>query len=94
MLADAKNDNDKVPTVSVKKRLKEITGDADYADELEVVQTYLKLSDDETAEVKRIKELEISLDKKLLEKYKNLTPDEIKELVVDDKWMTTIEMEI
>ena len=43
MLADAKNDKDKVPTVSVKKRLKEITGDADYADELEVVQTYLKL---------------------------------------------------
>ena len=34
------------------------------------------------------------LDKKLLEKYKTLTPHEIKELVVDGKWMTTIEREI
>jgi type I restriction enzyme M protein len=52
------------------------------------------LSDDETALGKKIKELEISLDKKLLEKYKNLTPDEIKKLVVDDRWMTAIEKEI
>ncbi len=94
LLADAKNDKDKVTTASVKKRLKEITGDADYADEQEVFQTYLKLSDDETALGKKIKELEISLDKKLLEKYKNLTPDEIKKLVVDDRWMTAIEKEI
>ena len=34
------------------------------------------------------------MDKELLEKYKNLTQEEIKVLVVDDKWMTTIEKEI
>ena len=34
------------------------------------------------------------MDKELLEKYKNLTQEEIKVLVVDDKWMTTIEQEI
>ena len=94
LLADAKNDKDKVTKTSVQKRIKEITGDADYADELELLEKFLELSDSEAALGKQIKESEALLDKKLLEKYKALTPDEIKELVVDGKWMTTIEKEI
>ncbi|MCP4104099.1 MAG: hypothetical protein GY749_00940 [Desulfobacteraceae bacterium] len=31
------------------------------------------------------------LDKKVIERYKTLTKDEIKSLVVDDKWMANIE---
>lgn len=94
LLADAKNDKDKVTKASVQKRIKEITGDADYADELEILEKFLELSDSEAALGKEIKEKESLLDKKLLEKYKSLTPEEIKELVVDGKWMTTIEREI
>jgi len=94
LLADAKNDKDKVTKVGVQKRMKEITGDADYADELEILEKYLELSEAEATMGKQIKESETLLDKKLLEKYKTLTPEEIKELVVDDKWMTTIEKEI
>ena len=74
--------------------MKEITGDADYADELEVLQKYLELSETEAALGKQIKDSEVLLEKKLLEKYKNLTSEEIKVLLVDDKWMTTIEQEI
>ena len=74
--------------------MKEITGDADYADELEVLQKYLELSETEAALGKQIKESEVLLDKKLLEKYKNLTQEEIKVLLVDDKWMTSVEQEI
>lgn len=94
LLADAKNDKDKVTKASVQKRIKEIIGDADYADELEILEKFLELSDSEAALGKQIKESEALLDKKLLEKYKSLTPEEIKELVVDGKWMTTIEKEI
>jgi len=94
LLADAKNDKDKVTKAGVQKRMKEITGDEDYADELEVLQKYLELSEAEAALGKKIKESEILLDKKLLEKYKNLTQEEIRVLLVDDKWMTTIEQEI
>lgn len=94
LLADAKNDKDKVTKASVQKRIKEIIGDADYADELEILEKFLGLSDSEAAVGKQIKESEALLDKKLLEKYKSLTPEEIKELVVDGKWMTTIEKEI
>jgi len=94
LLADAKNDKDKVTKAGVLKRMKEITGDADYADELEVLQKYLELSETEAALGKQIKDSEVLLEKKLLEKYKNLTSEEIKVLLVDDKWMTTIEQEI
>ena len=52
------------------------------------------MSEAEAALGKKIKESEILLEKKLLEKYKNLKQEEIKVLLVDDKWMTTIEQEI
>jgi len=94
LLADSKNDKDKVTKAGVQRRMKEIKSDEDYADELEVLQKFLELSEAEAALGKKIKESEILLEKKLLEKYKNLTQEEIKVLLVDDKWMATIEQDI
>ena len=94
LLSEAKNDKDKITKASVQKRMKEIKGDNDYADELEILENYLKLSDAEVVLGKQIKDADTELDKKLAAKYKTLTTDEIKGLVVDDKWMTTIERDI
>jgi len=94
LLSEAKNDKDKITKASVQKRMKEIKGDKDYTDELELLEKYLKLSDSEAVLGKQIKDYETDLDKKLAAKYKTLTPEEIKGLVVDDKWMTTIEKDI
>jgi type I restriction enzyme M protein len=94
LLSEAKNDKDKITKASVQKRMKEVKGDKDYADELELLENYLKLSDSEVVLGKQIKDYETDLDKKLAAKYKSLTPEEIKGLVVDDKWMTTIERDI
>ncbi|EFK96122.1 type I restriction-modification system, M subunit [sediment metagenome] len=94
LLSEAKNDKDKISKASVQKRMKEVKGDKDYADELELLEKYLKLSDSETVLGKQIKDSDAELDKKLAAKYKTLTTDEIKGLVVDDKWMTTIETDI
>jgi type I restriction enzyme M protein len=74
--------------------MKEIRGDNDYADEQKILENYLKLSDAEVVLAKQIKDADTELDKKLAAKYKILTNDEIKGLVVDDKWMTTIERDI
>ena len=38
------NEKDKITKDSVQKRLKEIKGDREYADEQEVLEKYLKLS--------------------------------------------------
>ena len=94
LLAEAKSDKDKITKASVQKRMKEIKGDNDYVDELELLGKYLKLSETDVVLGKQIKDFDTELDKKLASKYKTLTTDEIKGLVVDDKWMTTIETDI
>lgn len=91
LIADAKNDKDKLTKISVQKRLKEIKSDDDFADEIEILEKYLKLTDEEATFGKKIKEEYTDLDKKVDARYQTLTIDEIKDLVVYDKWMMTIE---
>ena len=64
------------------------------ADEEEILQQYLGLSQKLTTLNKQIKEAEKELDEKLYAMYPALTVEEIKTLVVDDKWMHTIETAI
>jgi type I restriction enzyme M protein len=85
---------DKVNKGNVQNRLKEIKGDADAKEETKVLKTYLDLFAQQTAINKKIKEANAALDKKLYAKYPALTENEIKTLVVDDKWMATIAKDI
>lgn len=62
--------------------------------EAAVLEQYLKLLDDQTEINKKIKEATADLDKKVIERYKTLTETEIKQLVVDDKWMASIERSV
>ena len=62
--------------------------------ELDALHDFLLFFDKETITSKKIKEATIELDKKVIERYKTLTVDEIKTLVVDDKWMASIEKTI
>jgi len=82
---------DKVNKGTVAKRIKEIKSDNDVNDELEILDQYLKLSEQLADANKKIKEFSADLDKQVLAKYKLLTDDEIKVLVVEDKWMNTFE---
>ncbi|MDP2993377.1 MAG: N-6 DNA methylase, partial [Deltaproteobacteria bacterium] len=85
---------DKVNKANVQNRLKEIKGDADAKEEIKVLKAYLDLLEQQSETNKKIKEASAELDKKLYAKYPTLTEDEIKTLVVDDKWMATIEKNI
>ena len=51
---------------------------------------YLELSEKQTNLKTQIKEAEAVLDKLAYEKYPKLTEAEIKTLVVNDKWLTTL----
>ncbi len=87
-------DLDKVNKVGVQKRLKAIDTPklkAQNAEEIKVLKAYLKLIDDQAELNKKIKDAIADLDIKVIERYKTLTEDEIKQLVVDDKWMASIE---
>jgi type I restriction enzyme M protein len=90
LLADAKNEKDKLTKASVAARLKEIKGDADAADERTALNGYLALSEKEAATRAQVNEAQDALLAKVAAKYGQLTEDEIKTLVVDDKWLATI----
>ena len=91
LLAEAKNDKDKITAASAKERLKSIKGNKSDAEEIELLELFLKQSDKVTELNKKIKSLQKNLEKKVWEKYKTLSDDEIKDLVVDHKWILHLE---
>ena len=62
----------------------------EYIHELTIINQYIKLRDADSKLKKQIKEKEQELDDTLYSKYPELTEEEIKLLVVNDKWLTTI----
>lgn len=59
-----------------------------------ILQEYLDLLEEQTELNAKIKLAVANLDAKVIERYKTLTEDEIKQLVVDDKWMASIERSV
>ncbi len=90
LLEDAKSDAGNVTKGMAKSRLKEIQDDPDFADEKEVIQSYLDLSDQETRVKKKIGEAQKALSKSLFDKYQKLSEDKIKDFVVEDKWLKSL----
>jgi len=85
---------DKINKANVTKRLKELKGETDVKEEMAILKQYLDIVSKQAATNKKIKESEADLDEKLYAKYPTLTEAEVKQLVVDDKWMQTIETNI
>jgi len=83
---------DKINKGNAQKRIQEIQQEKDpeVKDELKALQAYVKLHTQLATTNKQIKAKEQELDDKLYAKYPQLTVDEIKQLVVNDKWLTTI----
>ena len=90
LLLEALNDKDKVTLATVKARLK-LAGDAE---EKQLLKNAQKLFEAETALKKKVKELQDALDLKVFTKYPTLTEDEVKDLVVIDKWFATLNSSI
>ena len=90
LLESAKNDKDKLTKASVAARLKEIKGDADATDERKVLKDYLAFIEKEAATSAKVKDAEEALLAKAAAKYGKLSEEEIKSLVVDDKWLAAL----
>ena len=85
---------DKVNKANVAARLKKIKGDKDATDEAAALNDWLKLNDEEAGLKKRIQEAEVTLDGQTYALYPKLTESEIKSLVVDDKWLASLDAAI
>ena len=85
---------EKLNKASVTARLRELKGlfskDDDAKEEAAVFTKWLAMSSEETELKKQLKEAEAKLDAKAFAKYPKLTENEIKTLVVDDKWLAIL----
>lgn len=91
-IKDARKELKKV-NLEVDKKLAELIAEdatRDYLKELVVIAEYIELRNQEKTLKADIKEKEEALDDLLLAKYPKLTVEEIKQLVVEDKWLPTI----
>jgi type I restriction enzyme M protein len=87
---EGEGEKQKITAKALKARLKEIGRDPDYADERQALEDYSALLDQQADAKARLKAALDDLEAKLDAKYPTLTEDDIKTLVVDDKWLATI----
>jgi type I restriction enzyme M protein len=87
-------DFEKINKASVTSRIREIKNNPDDTEELKVMEKFLALGEQESEAKKKIKEAEKALFAKVITKYKTINESEITVLVVDDKWVTTIEQAV
>ena len=93
LLAEAKNDKDKLTKASVKARLAAAEeGGADVAEpgEIPLLKDYLALAEKAAATSAKVSDAQAALLLKVAAQYGKLTEGEIKTLVVDDKWLATL----
>ncbi len=90
LFSDARTDSGKISKGELTKRINEIKNDSDFVDELKTLSEYQKLMEKQAELKKQFKSDEEQLDKDLLEKYKSLKELDIKELVIQDKWLAYI----
>ena len=90
LLEDAKSDTGKVSKGQAKARLKEIKGNAEMAEEAEAIAQVLKFMDAEAVAKKATKTAQEALDLMVFEKYDDLSENQIKTIVIEDKWNATI----
>ncbi len=90
LLFEAKTEKGKLTKASVNARLKEIKDDDNEEDERKTLEAYLALIEKEAAAAKKVRDARKALETTVAEQYSKLTEEEIKTLVVDDKWLAKL----
>lgn len=94
LLEDAKNDKDKVTKASAKARLIETKKLKEVDEERAALERCLELFEQESEASNAVKDAQINLDEKVFAHYAKLKEADIKQLVVDDKWLTAVAAQI
>lgn len=92
LLNNAIDDKGKISKGNLAKAIKELgKRNSDNAEEFDMLQVYKKLMDDEADTQTKIKAAKAELEKKVIAQYPKLSIGEIKNLVVEKKWMVNME---
>ena len=94
LLFEAKTEKGKLTAKSVKDRLKDIRGDKTADEERGALNACLKLIEEEKIAADAVKAAKTALDTKAVKHYAKLTDAEIKLLVVEGKWLATLQADV
>jgi type I restriction enzyme M protein len=83
-----------VNKASVAARIKEIQGDKEAKEDLAVLKQWDQLNKQEADLKKKLKEAEAELDAAAKAQYAKLKEADLKVLVVDDKWLDSLEQAV
>jgi type I restriction enzyme M protein len=93
-LSEATNDKGSLTKATLTKFIKDNKTNADEKEAVELANQLLKLFDKEAELKKTVKTKETELDQLTIEQFGKLTTNEIQEIVVEDKWLTSIKSDI
>jgi type I restriction enzyme M protein len=85
---------EKLNKATINARITEIRRDPEAAEELSVLREWLELSEEEAATKKALKAAEGDLDAQAYGHYDSLTDAEVRQLVVNDKWLAFLEQAV
>jgi type I restriction enzyme M protein len=74
--------------------MKELRQDSEAAEECALLSQYLDLLQEESDANRQVKDAQQKLEAQVAAKYSKLSEDEIKTLVVDDKWLARLEADV
>jgi type I restriction enzyme M protein len=95
LLTEAMDDKQKITKRTLNARIKELNKkDSENADEWDMLAKYKKLIAKENKLKSDIKKANTELENKIIKQYPKLSIEEIKNLVVDKKWMAAMETKI
>jgi type I restriction enzyme M protein len=84
----------KVTRATAAERLRDIKAENNAKDEALILKKWLTLDDEQSELKKQLKQAESALDAKAYARYPTFTATEVKTLVVDDKWLATLDAAI
>ena len=90
LLSDATNDKGSITKATLTKYLKDNKGNKDEKEGLELGNQLLGLFEKEANLKKDVKDKQTKLDELTLDRFTKLTENEVRELVIEDKWITSI----
>jgi type I restriction enzyme M protein len=94
LLSEATNDKGSLTKVTVTKFIKDNKTNANEKEAVEQATQLLNFFDKEAELKKTVKAKEAELDQLTLEQFGKLTGNEVRDIVVDDKWLTSIKFDI
>ncbi len=96
LLAEVQDEKGNISKGAVMARLKLIrwVADPDTVEERRLLEVYLSLLEKEAEAGRKVKEVQKALDEKVINQYGRLTEAEMNVLVVDDKWLTDLTVQV